>query len=183
MSVKENLKYHTNFQVIESNVPPKNNRSKYKLDCAKQQEEWLNSLGYYTVAYIGYCADEEKRFSKRALPKGRERYPLVEEGVLESSILEWAKTEPTFNHYYETNRRCGCMYCPMSSYLNYAYLCKYYPDNFFFMIEKMRETEAIRERESLVDRFRSFPQTRSTTPTTWRTSSKPNGSKSSMKWR
>lgn len=27
MSVKENLKYHTNFQVIESNVPPKNNRS------------------------------------------------------------------------------------------------------------------------------------------------------------
>lgn len=30
MSVKENLKYHTNFQVIESNVPPKNNRSGYK---------------------------------------------------------------------------------------------------------------------------------------------------------
>ena len=39
------------------------------------------------------------------------------------------------------------------------------------------------ERESLVDRFRSFPQTRSTTPTTWRTSSKLNGSKNSMKWR
>lgn len=31
MSVKENLKYHTNFQVIESNVPPKNNRSGYKV--------------------------------------------------------------------------------------------------------------------------------------------------------
>lgn len=121
--------------------------SRYKLDCAKQQEEWLNSLGYYTVAYIGYCADEEKRFNKRALLKGRERYPLVEEGVLEKSILEWAKTVPIFNHYYKTNRRCGCMYCPMASYLNYAYLYKYYPDNFSFMIEKMRETEAMRERE------------------------------------
>ena len=52
----------------------------YKLDCAKQMEEWLNSLGYYTVSYIGYCADEEKRFSKRALLKRTERYPLVEGG-------------------------------------------------------------------------------------------------------
>lgn len=119
----------------------------YKLDCAKQMEEWLNSLGYYTVSYIGYCADEEKRFSKRALLKRTERYPLVEGGVLESSILEWAKTQPIFNHFYETNKRCGCMYCPMSSYLNYAYLYKYYPDNFHYMIEKMRETEAMREKE------------------------------------
>lgn len=35
----------------------------------------------------------------------------------------------------------------MSSYLNYAYLYKYYPDNFQFMIEKMRETEELREGE------------------------------------
>ena len=39
------------------------------------------------------------------------------------------------------------MYCPISSYLNYAYLYKYYPDNFQYMIEKMRETERIREME------------------------------------
>jgi hypothetical protein len=37
---------------------------------------------------------------------------------------------------------------PLASYLNYAYLCKYYPDNFSFMVEKMRETETMRERES-----------------------------------
>ena len=66
---------------------------------------------------------------------------------MESSILEWAKTQPIFNHFYETNKRCGCMYCPISSYLNYAYLYKYYPDNFHHMIEKMRETEAMREKE------------------------------------
>lgn len=73
-------------------------------------------------------------------------YPLVENGITEDVIWEWAKTQPIFNHFYEANRRCGCMYCPMTSYLNYAYLYKYYPDNFAFMIEKMRETEAIRER-------------------------------------
>lgn len=121
--------------------------SAYKLDCAKQCEEWLNSLGYYTVAYIGYCADEEQRVNKRALRQDIERYPLLENGITEDVIWEWAKTQPIFNHFYETNRRCGCMYCPVTSYSNYAYLYKYYPDNFKFMIKKMRQTERIRSVE------------------------------------
>ena len=119
----------------------------YKLDCAKQREEWLNSLGYYTVAYIGYCADEEHRFNKRLTARKVERYPLAENGITEDVILEWAKTQPIFNHFYETHKRCGCMYCPITSYLNYAYLYKYYPDHFSFMIEKMRETEQLREKD------------------------------------
>ena len=119
----------------------------YKLDSKRQLSEWLNSLGYYVVHYIGYCADEESRFNKRLNAQKVERYPLAENGICEDSILEWAKTEPIFNNYYKSNRRCGCMYCPISSYLNYAYLCKYYPFNFKYMIEKMRETEQIREKE------------------------------------
>lgn len=39
------------------------------------------------------------------------------------------------------------MYCPMASYMNFAYLYKYYPDNFAYMIEKMRETERDVEKE------------------------------------
>ena len=81
------------------------------------------------------------------MEKGIEYYPLAEFGITEDTILEWAKTEPIFNHYYETQRRCGCMYCPMSSMLNYAYLYKYYPENFAYMIDKMRETEKLRETE------------------------------------
>lgn len=119
----------------------------YKLDCKKQHDKWLASRGYYTVTYIGFCADEEKRFKQKKLKKGIEKYPLAENSITEDKIWEWAKTVPIFNHYYEVNKRCGCMYCPMSNYLNYAYLCKYYPDNFSFMIAKMRETEAMRERE------------------------------------
>ena len=86
--------------------------------------------------YIGYCADEERRFNKRLTAQKVERYPLAENGITEGEIWEWAKTQPIFNHFYETNKHCGCMYCPISSYLNYAHLYKYYPGHFQYMIEK-----------------------------------------------
>lgn len=119
----------------------------YKLDAEQQLREWMLSLGFYTVQYIGYCADEEKRFLKRTSTVKREVYPLAENGINENEIWQWAKTQSIFNNYYKTNKRCGCMYCPMASYINFAYLLKYYPDNFNFMIERMRETEKIREVE------------------------------------
>lgn len=119
----------------------------YKLDAKKQLQEFMKSLGFYTVFYIGYCADEQKRFMKRMTPTNREVYPLVDFGINENEIWEWAKEQPIYNNYYKTNKRCGCMYCPMSSYINFAYLLKYYPENYNFMIAKMRETEAIRENE------------------------------------
>lgn len=121
--------------------------SMYKLNAKKQLEEWMKSIGYYTIFYIGYCVDEDKRFIKRTDGGCTEIYPLVENNIKETTIWEWAKREPIFNHYYETQKRCGCMYCPLASYLNLAYLFKYYPDNFKFMIDKMRETEKIREAE------------------------------------
>lgn len=117
---------------------------KYKLSAKRQLERFVKNKGFYAVWYIGYCADEDKRFEKRNLLKGVERYPLAEEGIKEEYIWEWAKKEPIFNHYYETQKRCGCMYCPMSSYKNLAYLYKYYPDRFDFMIEKIKETEKYR---------------------------------------
>ena len=87
--------------------------SQYKLDANRQLNEWLNEVGFYVVYYIGYCADEERRFNKRLSAKKLEIYPLVENGINEDVILEWAKTQPIFNNYYKTNKRCGCMYCPM----------------------------------------------------------------------
>lgn len=119
----------------------------YKIKAKKQLEEFMKTQGFYIVSYIGYCADEEKRFAKRVDLQKVERYPLVEENIEESTIWQWAKTQPIFNHFYETQKRCGCMYCPMASKLNYAYLFKYYPTQFDFMIEKMRETELIRSQE------------------------------------
>lgn len=121
--------------------------SKYKLDAKRQLDAYMKSIGYYVVAYIGYCADEGRRFNKRLSTQKIERYPLVENNIAEDTILRWAKEQPIFNHYYETQKRCGCMYCPMTTYLNHAYLYKYYPENFRYMVGKMRETERIREQE------------------------------------
>lgn len=121
--------------------------STYKLSAKKQLDDFMRQQGYYVVSYIGYCADEEKRFAKRVDLQKVERYPLVEQGIEENTIWAWAKTQPIFNHYYETQKRCGCMYCPMASFINLAYLYKYYPENFAFMINKMRETEIMREKE------------------------------------
>lgn len=120
--------------------------SKYKLDALKQLNEWMRGIGYYVVSYIGYCYDEMRRYSRRS-GKVNEIYPLVENGIIEDNILQWAKTQPIFNHFYESNKRCGCMYCPMSQYISFAYLAKYYPSNFAYMIEKMRETEEMRTQE------------------------------------
>lgn len=120
---------------------------KYKLDSKKQLEEWMKSLGYYVVHYIGYCVDEEKRYKNRHNDKIKSVYPLVDFGIEEDKIWRWAKTQPIFNHYYETQKRCGCMYCPMQSKLNWAYLYKYYPANFKYAIDKMRETENLRKEE------------------------------------
>lgn len=121
--------------------------SKYKLDCETKLEKFMKSKGFYVVRYIGYCLDEEKRFAKRVDLQKVERYPLVEEKIYEKDIWEWAKKQPIFNNYYLTNKRCGCMYCPMASMINYAYLYKYYPKSFEYMIDKMKETEKIREIE------------------------------------
>ena len=121
--------------------------SEYKLSASRLLDKFMKERGFYVVSYIGYCADEEKRFAKRVDLQKVERYPLVEEGIEENTILQWAKTQPIFNHYYETQKRCGCMYCPLASMINYAYLYKYYPENFAFMIDKMRETEYVREKE------------------------------------
>ena len=64
---------------------------KYKLDANKQLQDWMRSLGFYTVQYIGYCADEKHRFNKRLTAQKVERYPLAENGITESEIWEWAK--------------------------------------------------------------------------------------------
>lgn len=121
--------------------------SKYKLDAHLQLKEWMSSLGFYTVSYIGYCVDEEKRFSKRTNLNQREVYPLVENGIKESDILKWARKQPIFNNYYKTNDRCGCMCCPMASKINWAYLYKYYPDNYKECISLMKDTEERQERK------------------------------------
>ena len=99
----------------------------------------------YLVSYIGYCVDEIKRYENRKCKK--EIYPLVDFGIEEETILEWAKNIPIFNDYYKYNKRCGCMFCPMSSMKETAYLLKYYPDKYEELMMLVKETECKREKE------------------------------------
>ena len=85
MSVKENLKYHTNFQVIESNVPPKNNRSGYK-------GVWWDAHRQMWVAYISVHGKRIHlgRYNRledavKARQRGEDEYflPLIEQKAAE----------------------------------------------------------------------------------------------------
>ena len=118
--------------------------SHYKLDALKQLKEFMLQQGAYVVSYIGYCVDEINRYSKRMKD---EIYPLVDFNISEDEILEWAKTIPLFNNYYKTQRRCGCMFCPMASRMNLAYLLKYYPSKYVELMKMANDTEKIREKE------------------------------------
>ena len=113
--------------------------SHYKLDSQRQFEQWQKDLNTVPYFYIGYCYDEEKRYSKR---NKNEIYPLVDLKITENSILKWAQKQPKFNNYYKSNRRCGCMMCPLSSYIDFAYCFKYYPEFYQKQLARMKETES-----------------------------------------
>ena len=117
----------------------------YKLDALRQLKEFMLSKGCYVVNYIGYCADEMSRVETERRRKENNIYPLVENGVIEDDILEWAKTQPIYNDYYKFNKRCGCMWCPMASMKNHAYLLHYYPEEYEKMIKLASDTEHMRE--------------------------------------
>lgn len=108
--------------------------SKYKLDCMRQFKHLLKEKGFKPIFYIGFCADEVKRFKN-------DIYPLRDMGVYEATILEWAKGQKVFNDYYKYNKRQGCMYCPMSSQDNLCYLKHFYPSEYEYFMNKCIETE------------------------------------------
>lgn len=118
---------------------------KYKLDAKKQLKEFLKSQGGRLICYVGYCVDEVARYKDRK--NKDEIYPLVENNVNEDYIWEWAKNVPIFNDYYKFNKRCGCMFCPMRSLKNMAYLLKYYPSEYEEFIRLAKETEDFRVKE------------------------------------
>lgn len=119
--------------------------SKYKLDCYTQLIELLKKQNCRPISYIGYCIDEVSRYKKRC--NVDEIYPLVDAGIEEEVIWEWAKTQTIFNDYYKYNRRCGCMLCPMQTMSNSAYILKYYPKQYEEMITLAKTTESKRESE------------------------------------
>lgn len=104
----------------------------------------LKANGKKSVMYIGFCADEYKRFKYELNDRNenvRQIYPLAENGINELDIWEWAKTQEIFNDYYKWNKRCGCICCPMSSIDNLVYTKVYYPQEYKKYMSLALETE------------------------------------------
>jgi 3'-phosphoadenosine 5'-phosphosulfate sulfotransferase (PAPS reductase)/FAD synthetase len=117
--------------------------SEYKLDCKKQLNEWILSQNCRPLAYIGFCADETKRF-KYELGDWKNQdvcYPLAEEGIEEWQIFEWAKNQPIFENYYKYFSRQGCRICPFMTMKEMAYLYITDKESFDYMFKCIKETE------------------------------------------
>lgn len=104
----------------------------YKLDAEKQMIEWIKKQNCRPIAYIGFCADEERRFKYQLgnWEKGTCCYPLAEEGITEDIILEWAKKQSIFSDWYKYFKRQGCKMCPMLTMKEIAYMYKYERESF-----------------------------------------------------
>lgn len=127
----------------------------YKLDCKKQLNDWIKSQNCRPIAYIGFCADEVKRFTYQV---GEDDwnlqdccYPLAEEGITEDVVLEWAKKQPIFQDYYNYLDRMGCMMCPYLTMKELAYLKIADPLNFdlFFKLTKDTEHKILNEKNKI----------------------------------
>lgn len=112
-----------------------------KVDCAKQLSDMMLKQNKLVIYYIGYCANEIKRAEKHSKPT--EIYPLVDCGIYEETIWEWAKNQPLFNDYYKYNKRCGCMYCPMQDMNNTKYNSIYYPEEYAWYMNLAQRSEQI----------------------------------------
>ena len=77
----------------------------YKMDCKRQFTKFLRENGLYPIWYIGFCADEAKRFKVSLFDtEANCRYPLAEQGIYEAFILDWAKEQDIYNNYYKFNK-------------------------------------------------------------------------------
>lgn len=128
--------------------------SHYKLDCAAQVHDWVREQNCRPIAYIGLCADEQKRFKYEVGGGWEEQiicYPLAEEGIEESTILEWARNNPIFENWYKHLTRQGCKFCPMIQLKELAYMYKYEPQSFEQYGIYAREYEAKLKRPLMSD--------------------------------
>ena len=111
--------------------------SQLKMNCVKQLERWVNSQGGEVIHYIGYCADENRRFKDNK----NHIYPLVLENIYENDILQAVKYNPIFGGWYKSFNRLGCRFCPCGTYKEWAWEYIYNREDFEKQFELVRDYE------------------------------------------
>ena len=66
------------------------------------------------IQYIGYCADEDKRTSRKLYSSYESSYPLVDAGITTSDALEICKSYGfDFGGVYDHHQHFNCWLCPL----------------------------------------------------------------------
>ena len=117
--------------------------NKWKLSGIENFRQSIKSTGKRLIQYIGYCYDEDKRFKINPNTQGDFDliYPLAQHKIKEEDVLNWARNINIFGDYYLYNKRMGCMFCPMQSRDNLAYLKYSQPDIYNQYMKSVNEYE------------------------------------------
>lgn len=86
--VKTNLRYHTNFQVIETDVPPKNNTSGCKgISWDDRRHKWLTYINVHSKRiFLGRFASLDDAIDARREAEEKYHKPLIDRKKTDSEV-------------------------------------------------------------------------------------------------
>ena len=94
------------------------------------------------IQYIGYCADEVKRTSKKLYSAYDVEYPLVEAGITTQQALEICKDYGfDFGGVYEHHIHFNCWLCPLQRVNELESIFKEYPDKWDYLRNLQHQTD------------------------------------------
>ena len=86
--VKTNLRYHTNFQVIETDVPPKNNTSGCKgISWDDRRHKWLTYINVHSKRiFLGRFSSLDDAIVARREAEEKYHKPLIDQKKTDSEV-------------------------------------------------------------------------------------------------
>ena len=86
--VKTNLRYHTNFQVIETDVPPKNNTSGCKgISWDDRRHKWLTYINVHSKRiFLGRFSSLDDAIDARREAEEKYHKPLIDQKKTDSEV-------------------------------------------------------------------------------------------------
>ena len=94
------------------------------------------------IQYIGYCADEVKRTSKKLYSAYDVEYPLVDAGITTNQALEICKDYGfDFGGVYDHHSHFNCWMCPLQRVNELESIFNEYPDKWDYLRSLQHQTD------------------------------------------
>lgn len=96
----------------------------------------------HIIQYIGYCADEEKRTSKKLYSSYDVEYPLVDAGITNEMALQMCYDHGfDFGGNYEHHKHFNCWLCPLQSVSELEWIYNNEPEKWKRLIDMQMQTD------------------------------------------